>query len=61
MNKKYFSIEYFHNKSTIEYKFDVHHNCNAKRFLSFYLKLFTNQLSRFRTKLKIRTFTIENV
>ena len=49
------------NETTVGFKFDVHQSCRARRALSSYLRLILNPSSKFREKLKIKTFTIENV
>ena len=51
----------FQNDAIIEFKFDIHQSCQAWQDLSFTWKLFSNLLSKFWEKLRIKTYTIENV
>ena len=51
----------FQNDATTWCNFDVHQSCRAWNDLSFDSRAFLNPLSKFRKKLKIKTFTILNV
>ena len=51
----------FHSEATVGFKFDVHKSCRAQRALSLNWRPFSNPLSKFWVKWKIKTFTIENV
>ena len=51
----------FQNETTIGFKCDVHHSCRDRQALSFYLRPFLNSFGRFREKLKIIMFPIENI
>ena len=51
----------FQTDAIIESKIDIHRKCRAKRALSYFWRPFWNSLSEFWEKLKIKTFTIENV
>ena len=51
----------FLNEATVGFKCDVRQSCRARRALSSNLKPFLNPFSKFREKLKIKTFTIENI
>ena len=51
----------FSNKAIVGFKFDVRQSCRARRALSSNLRTFLNPLSKFREKLKIKTFTIGNI
>ena len=49
------------NETTVGFKFDVRQSCRARRALSSNLRPILNPSSKFREKLKLKTFTIENV
>ena len=51
----------FSNEAIVGFKFHVRQSCRARRALSSNLRPFLNPSSKFREKLKIKTFTIENV
>ena len=51
----------FQNEATVGFKFDVHQSCSYRGALSFIWRPFSNPLSKFWVKLKIKTLTIENV
>ena len=51
----------FQNEASLGFKFDVRQSCRAQRALSFNRRPLSNTSSKFWEKLKIKTFTIENV
>ena len=51
----------FSNEATVEFKFVVRLSCRARRAISGNLRQFLNPSSKFREKLKIKTFIIKNV
>ena len=51
----------FSNEAIVGFKFYVRQSCRALRALSCNLRPLLNPSSKFREKLKIKPFTIENV
>ena len=51
----------FQNDPVIGFKFNVRQSCRAQRALSFIWRAFSNRFSKFWEKLKMKTYTIENL